>query len=196
MAASSRDLWTAYCRGHVLNGCEKNVKNILRGSYKKQNGYVLGIDPSVRATGLALIEWIEGNPILRYSETVRFGADIDVFGCIGGVYKAVLEALNRYESLGVVSLESTVYVQNVQIAHKIGAVRGAAIAAAFQAGWPVFEYAPLRVKQAVSGNGRATKAQVAHMISQHLSLSDLLPYDEADAAAMALCHGWQQAIVV
>ena len=57
-------------------------------------------------------------------------------------------------------------------------------------GKPVFEYPPLRIKQAVVGFGRAGKAQVAGMTKQILRLSETLPFDESDAAAAALCHAY------
>ena len=53
---------------------------------------------------------------------------------------------------------------------------------------PVFEYAPLRIKQAVVGNGRASKEQVARTVRALLANHELLDYDEADATATALCH--------
>ena len=69
-----------------------------------------------------------------------------------------------------------------------GAARGAAIAAAAVLEKPVFEYPPLRIKQAVVGYGRASKHQVAQTVKQLLALGDTLAFDEADAAGVALCH--------
>jgi crossover junction endodeoxyribonuclease RuvC len=70
----------------------------------------------------------------------------------------------------------------------MGAARGAAIAAAAMQDIPVFEYAPLRIKQAVVGFGRASKEQVAKTVRAHLNSTELLDFDEADATAVALCH--------
>jgi crossover junction endodeoxyribonuclease RuvC len=74
--------------------------------------------------------------------------------------------------------------------HILGAARGAGIAAAAVAGVEVYEYAPLRVKQAVVGFGRASKEQVAGMVAQHCKLKTALPTDESDAVATALCHAF------
>jgi crossover junction endodeoxyribonuclease RuvC len=75
----------------------------------------------------------------------------------------------------------------------LGASRGAALAAAGASRAGVAEYAPSRVKQAVTGSGKATKPQVARMVASLLRLPSVLPLDESDAAAVALCHGWTAA---
>ncbi len=89
-----------------------------------------------------------------------------------------------------VALEQTIFVQNIKTALILGAARGAAIAAAATLNKPVFEYPPLRIKQAVVGYGRASKHQVTHMVKQMLDLGDALAFDEADAAGVALCHAY------
>jgi crossover junction endodeoxyribonuclease RuvC len=81
-------------------------------------------------------------------------------------------------------------VQNFQTAQILGAARGAAIAAAALREVPVFEYPPLRVKQAVVGLGRASKEQVARTVMALLGHSRTLAVDEADAAGVALCHAF------
>ena len=98
--------------------------------------------------------------------------------------------MGRAHRAGAVALESTVYVQNLRTVAILGASRGAALAAAGALGVPVAEYAPSRIKQAVTGNGRADKSQVARMTRTLLGLEGELAHDEADAAAIALCHGW------
>ncbi|MDG2170249.1 MAG: crossover junction endodeoxyribonuclease RuvC, partial [Opitutales bacterium] len=82
------------------------------------------------------------------------------------------------------------YVQNFQTAQILGAACGAAIAAAAVLEKPVFEYPPLRIKQAVVGYGRASKQQVAQTVKQMLVLEEALAFDEADAAGVALCHAF------
>ena len=70
---------------------------------------------------------------------------------------------------------------------------GAALSAPAIKEIPVFEYAPLRVKQAVVGFGRASKEQISQTLSQMLKLKKNLPFDQSDALALALCHAltWQ-----
>jgi len=89
-----------------------------------------------------------------------------------------------------VALEQTIYVQNFQTAQILGAARGAAIAAAAVRQRPVFEYAPLRVKQAIVGSGRASKEQLARTVMALLGHQRTLALDEADAAGVALCHAY------
>ena len=75
----------------------------------------------------------------------------------------------------------------------MGSARGAALSAAAIREIPVFEYAPLRVKQAVVGFGRASKEQMSQTLSQMLGLGKPLPFDQSDALGLALCHAltWQ-----
>ena len=75
----------------------------------------------------------------------------------------------------------------------MGAARGAALSAAAIRQVPIFEYAPLRVKQAVVGFGRASKEQMAQTLAQMLALPNVLSFDESDALGLALCHAltWQ-----
>ena len=87
-----------------------------------------------------------------------------------------------------VSCEETIYVQNFKTAQIMGSARGAALSAAAIYDIPVFEYAPLRVKQAVVGFGRASKDQMSSTLAQMLGLPQALPFDQADALGLALCH--------
>jgi crossover junction endodeoxyribonuclease RuvC len=112
-----------------------------------------------------------------------------MFECLGVINRNVAEILNTYE-IDAVAVEQTIYVQNFQTAQILGAARGAAIAAAAVADKPIFEYAPLRVKQAVVGVGRASKEQVARTVMSLTGTGDTLQYDESDAAAVAMCHAF------
>ena len=89
-----------------------------------------------------------------------------------------------------VAVEETIYVQNFQTAQILGAARGVVIGIASMRGLPVFEYAPLRIKQAVVGAGRASKEQVARTVRDLTGVDFGTRYDESDAAATALCHAF------
>jgi crossover junction endodeoxyribonuclease RuvC len=157
-------------------------------------GLVLGIDPSLRGTGLALIEFVAGrNPVLRHWTTVRVPPRRPMAVALGEIHRAVTAVITSAPGLRHVALEQTIYVQNFQTAQILGAARGAAIAAAALHDLPVFEYAPMRVKQAVVGTGRASKEQVARTIRSLLSHGQTLQLDESDAAGVAICHAftWQ-----
>ncbi len=157
-------------------------------------GQVLGIDPSLRGTGLAVIEFAPGRPaVLLQARTVRVPARRPMAEALAEIHRAVTEFIDR-GAVRHVALEQTIYVQNFQTAQILGAARGAAIAAAALRGKPVFEYPPLRVKQAVVGVGRASKEQMQRTIMALLGHGALLASDEADAAGVALCHAltWRE----
>jgi len=152
-------------------------------------GLVLGIDPSLRGMGLALVEFDRGKGICVETKTLKLAQKLSMADCLGEISRNVTLFLEKGD-VRHVALEQTIYVQNFQTAQILGAARGAAIAAAAVRRLPVFEYMPLRVKQAVVGYGRASKEQVAKMVCQHLSFECPLPPDEADAASVAICHAF------
>ncbi len=154
-------------------------------------GRVLGIDPSLRGTGLALVEFGGGRstPVLVRVQTVRVPANRTLAEALACIHRAVTAMLAGAQ-VRHVALEQTIYVQNVRTAQILGAARGAAIAAAALHDLPVYEYPPLRVKQAVVGVGHASKEQVARTVMAHLGHGQALASDEADAAAVALCHAF------
>ena len=153
-------------------------------------GVVLGIDPSLRGTGLALIEFAPGRqPVLLKCRTVKIPASRSMSYALGEIHRAVASFLADY-TVKHVALEQTIFVQNFQTAQILGAARGAAISAAALGGLEVFEYAPLRVKQAVTGGGRASKEQMARSVMAMLGHGSMLASDEADAAGVALCHAF------
>lgn len=116
-------------------------------------------------------------------------ASVPTHVCLARIHEAALRLAGAHQAEAV-ALEATVYVQNLRTVHILGASRGAALAAAGALGLTVAEYAPTRIKQAVTGNGKASKEQVAGMVRSVLRLDASLPLDESDAAAAALCHGW------
>ncbi len=153
-------------------------------------GVVLGIDPSLRGTGLALIEFSAGRqPVLLRCQTVKVSPKQPMAYALGEIHRAVSGFLDGIE-VKHVALEQTIFVQNFQTAQILGAARGAAIAAVALRERPVFEYAPLRVKQAVVGAGRASKEQMARTVMALLGHGRTLAFDEADAAGVALCHAF------
>jgi crossover junction endodeoxyribonuclease RuvC len=154
------------------------------------DGRVLGIDPSLRGTGLALVEFAPGKvPVLLSCRTVKVAAKLSMPQCLRAIHLAVDEFVRDFAPRHV-ALEQTIYVQNFQTAQILGAARGAAIAAAALHGHEVFEYPPLRVKQAVVGRGHASKEQMARTVMAMLGHGRPLASDEADAAGVALCHAF------
>jgi len=193
---SSRQLWTAKLTGRPARSGPAATP---RGAeppeelYRKKAfcGLVLGIDPSLRGTGLALVDFqANRTPVLLRYGTVRVPAGRTMAFALVEIHRAVAEFIADGACVRHVALERTIYVQNFQTAQILGAARGAAIAAAALEGLPVFEYPPLRVKQAVTGTGRASKEQLARTVKALLGHGKALGSDEADAAAVALCHAY------
>lgn len=184
---SSRQLWKDKLEGRSTPSQSGKRINVGRPQFK---GTILGIDPSLRGTGLAVVEFARSNrPAVLHSRTVKLKPSISMFECLGHINGAVGELLDGY-AIDAVAVEQTIYVQNFQTAQILGAARGAAIAAAAVQARPIYEYAPLRVKQAVVGSGRASKEQVAKTVMGLTGLGSALQYDESDAAAVALCHAF------
>ena len=182
-----REMWKAKLEGRSVPSSGPVVVSLQRPPF---HGLVLGIDPSLRGTGLALVEFAPGRqPVLLRCQTVRVAAKHPMAFALGEIHRAVTGFLSGVE-VKHVALEQTIYVQNFQTAQILGAARGAAIAAVALHARPVYEYAPLRVKLAVVGAGRASKEQMARTVMAMLGHGRPLAPDEADAAGVALCHAF------
>jgi crossover junction endodeoxyribonuclease RuvC len=189
-----RDMWKAKLAGLPVGETARGrpraaapVPSLQRVPYV---GLVLGIDPSLRGTGLAVLEFRAGaQPVLLRGETLRVKPTVPMPTALACIHRAITHCLVTY-AIRHVALEQTIYVQNFQTAQILGAARGAAITAAALRDKPVFEYAPLRVKQAVVGAGRASKEQMARTVMGLLGHGRALASDEADAAGVALCHAY------
>ena len=187
-----RQMWKAKLEGRSVGPSpgDSPPPGAIPGRRPVFVGRVLGIDPSLRGTGMALLEFAANRtPVLLRYQTVRVPARRKFPEALGDIHRAVAAIL---EGAGVrhVALEQTIYVQNFQTAQILGAARGAAISAAALGGIAVFEYPPLRVKQAVVGAGRASKEQMARTVMALLGHSRALAFDEAYAAGVALCHAY------
>ena len=148
---------------------------------------ILGIDPSLRSTGFGLIE-------ARGSEMTALGhgeihnpAKLLPSRCLVRISDELTGLIQQHQP-DIMAIEGLVYVQNTRIAFTLGQARGVAIAAGAAHGLEIYEYAPRKVKQAVTGLGSAGKTQVAQMVKALLGLKELPPEDAADALAIAICH--------
>ncbi len=190
---TARQMWAAKLRGLPVSGGAPSPRSAAPNAGFRRvpfQGIVLGIDPSLRGTGLAMIEFSPGRPpVLLRCQTVRVSPRESMAHALGEIHRSVAAFLVDFE-VRHVALEQTIYVQNFQTAQILGAARGAAISAAALRHREVFEYPPLRVKQAVVGVGRASKEQMARTVMALLGHGRTLASDEADAAGVALCHAF------
>ena len=148
---------------------------------------VLGIDPSLRGTGYAVVRFENGAYAAVTYGKIPNPATRAVPSCLLEIEEVLTAVIREWEP-DEAAIESTIYVQSYQTAIKLGAARGAAMIATARAGLSLHEYAPKRIKQSVVGRGGAGKHQVAFMIRSLLGLTTTPSPDAADALAIALTH--------
>lgn len=149
---------------------------------------IMGIDPGTNYMGYGVLE-VEG----RTLRSVVLG-DIDLH-TMSDPYRKLRYIFDRVSKLvddyapREVALESPFFGANVQSMLKLGRAQGVAVAAALNRDREVFEYAPSRIKQAITGSGSASKEQVAAIVKSMLKI-DYMPrrLDATDGMAVALCH--------
>jgi crossover junction endodeoxyribonuclease RuvC len=148
---------------------------------------VLGIDPGSQVTGYGVVEKAGGGLRHIVHGEIRPGKGATLTACLQSIYVDLTEVIHQSTPDALV-IENIFYGRNVRSLIKQGHCRGVAILAGQQRGVAVYEYAPLEIKKAVVGYGRAEKAQVQKMVKAILNLSELPPPDAADALAVAICH--------
>mgnify|MGYP000989373457 FL=1 len=149
---------------------------------------IMGIDPGLATLGYAIIDKQGNSYIARDYGCIRTGADMPVELRLLSIYREAGELFARWQP-EVVAVEQLFFNRNVTNAFLVGQARGVCLLAAAVAKCQVAEYTPLQVKQAVVGNGRAAKQQVAAMVKALLNLRETpKPDDVSDALAVALCH--------
>ena len=149
---------------------------------------IMGIDPGTNYMGYGVLE-VEGRTV----RSVVLG-DIDLhkladpYAKLRYIFERVGALIDEYGPREV-ALESPFFGENVQSMLKLGRAQGVAMAAALSRSLTVFEYAPMRIKQSITGRGSATKEQVAGIVCRLLTL-DRPPrrLDATDGMAVALCH--------
>ncbi len=149
---------------------------------------ILGIDPGTNVMGYGLI-----NVQVSKISLIQFGViHLSKFQNheikLKKIYDRISELITEYLP-DEVALEAPFYGKNVQSMLKLGRAQGVAMAAALNKEIPINEYAPKKVKQSVTGNGNASKEQVASMIQTLLKFEDAPKLlDATDALAVAICH--------
>jgi crossover junction endodeoxyribonuclease RuvC len=153
---------------------------------------VLGIDPGLTRCGLGVVEGTVGRPLrMLDAGVVRTGAQLDLAERLRQVDLGIESWLDEHDP-GLVAVERVFSQQNVSTVMGTAQVSGVAIVAAARRGIPVVLHTPSEVKAAVTGSGRADKAQVGAMVSRLLRLPAApTPADAADALALAICQIWR-----
>jgi len=161
---------------------------------------ILGVDPGTRKVGYGLLEHsggaghraTSGQLPWRYLEcgVIEVPGSQDLADRIFVVAQTLGEVIDEF-SPHVMAIEKAFSGRNAASALKLGQARGALMLLAKLRALHVFEYAPSQIKQAVTGHGHATKAQIQHRVGTLCSLQTPPASDAADALAIALCHGLQ-----
>ncbi|MDH4058571.1 MAG: crossover junction endodeoxyribonuclease RuvC [Cyclobacteriaceae bacterium] len=153
---------------------------------------ILGLDPGTNIMGYGIIS-VAGNKIkLLQFGVINLGKYGDHALKLKKIFDRVLTLLDEYHP-DEVALEAPFFGKNVQSMLKLGRAQGVAMSAALSREIPITEYAPKKIKQAVTGNGNASKEQVAKMLMQVFQIKEIPKLlDATDALAVALCHHFQK----
>lgn len=153
-----------------------------------QNKRILGVDPGTNLLGYAVIEKVGTKLSIINLGVLNLQKFKDPYLKLKKIHSAITSIVNMYEPAEF-AIESPFFGVNVQSMLKLGRAQGVAIAAALNCDLPITEYAPRKIKQAITGTGTATKLQVAAMLKQLFSLKEeITQHDASDALAIALCH--------
>lgn len=151
---------------------------------------ILGIDPGTNVMGYGLLK-VKGNKAqMMAMGVIDMRKESDPYLKLGKIFERVTGIIDEFLP-DEMAIEAPFFGKNVQSMLKLGRAQGVAIAAAIHHSVPIHEYAPLKIKMAITGQGQASKEQVAGMLTRLLNISDKdkVPFmDATDALAAAYCH--------
>ncbi len=157
----------------------------------KTSKIILGIDPGSLVMGFGVIKVSTEGVSLIIMDVLKLSANKNAYERLQIIHSKVCE-LVKVHCAHELAIEAPFFGKNVQSMLKLGRAQGVAIAAAIQAGVPVTEYSPRKIKQSITGNGNADKLQVLKMLQRILNFEENPKYfDATDAIAVALCHHFQ-----
>jgi len=156
---------------------------------------ILGLDPGTNVMGYGVI-------MVQLSKVKLLQFGVIQMGKYGAhelklkkIFDRVLSLVDEFKP-DEVALEAPFFGKNVQSMLKLGRAQGVAMSAALYREVPISEYAPKKVKQSVTGNGNASKEQVAKMLMQIFNLKEMPKlFDATDALAVAVCHHYQKGLL-
>ncbi len=152
---------------------------------------ILGIDPGTTMMGYGLIKATGKTPSMLALGVIELRKFSNHYLKLQRIFERTLHLIDQYHP-DEIAIEAPFYGKNVQSMLKLGRAQGVAMAAGLYRSLPIFEYAPLRIKQAITGRGSASKEQVALMLQKILDIPELPGnLDATDGLAAALCHFYQ-----
>lgn len=154
---------------------------------------ILGIDPGTIIMGYGILAIRNNKPFMETMGILKLDKYEDYYLRLKKIYERVTSLIEQYHP-DELAIEAPFFGKNVQSMLKLGRAQGVAMAAALEKEVPIFEYAPLKIKMSITGNGNASKEQVAGMLQRILKIpqESMLPQlDATDGLAAALCHHLQ-----
>lgn len=150
----------------------------------------MGIDPGTIVMGYGLISVVEKKTSIICMGVLRLSKFEDHPLRLRKIFESVSGLVENYHP-DELAIEDPFYGKNVQSMLKLGRAQGVAMAAALNRDIPIFEYTPRKIKQSITGNGNASKQQVAAMLQQMLKFDKIPDFlDATDALAVAVCHSY------
>ena len=151
---------------------------------------ILGIDPGTQILGYAILKG-GPKPSVVTMDVLKLTKEKDIYARLQLIHAKIIELIETYQPEHF-AIEAPFFGKNIQSMLKLGRAQGVAIAAAMQFKLPVTEYAPKKVKQAITGNGNADKEMIWKMLERILEIKKQPKYyDTTDALGVALCHHYQ-----
>tara|TARA_S200000501_G_scaffold353209_1_gene372805 strand:+ start:55134 stop:55613 length:480 start_codon:yes stop_codon:yes gene_type:complete len=149
---------------------------------------VLGVDPGLGATGFSLLNQVKNKTSLIAYGLIKPPIKFTIEKRLNYLFVEISKVIDRFNP-STLAIEDAFYSKNVKSAMRLGQARGVIILAAAQANIDVYEYAPRKVKQAVCGNGAASKEQIQYMVMNILNLEKKpKSLDISDAMAVGICY--------
>lgn len=157
---------------------------------------ILGIDPGYGIVGFGIIDYEYSNYKVVDYGVIETPKEEDISVRLAMIYDAIGKLTETFKP-DQIAVEELFYFKNQTTVIPVAEARGVILLAAVHSCGEIFEYTPLQIKQALTGNGRAEKAQVQFMVKAILGLEKIpKPDDAADALAVAICHAnFNQTIV-
>lgn len=152
----------------------------------------LGVDPGLTRCGVGIVDSLPGRRVqLVHVEVVRTPPSAELGARLTVIHRRILALIDQFEP-NAVAVERVFARSDVSTVMGTAQAGGVAVLAASLSGLPVEMHTPSEVKSAVTGSGRADKAQVTNMVTRLLGLPQApTPADAADALALAICHLWR-----
>jgi crossover junction endodeoxyribonuclease RuvC len=155
---------------------------------------ILGVDPGTVVMGYGLIHVKNDTLKLLNFGVLRLSQLENQPDRLKRIFERIDQLIKEYKP-DEMAIEAPFFGKNVQSMLKLGRAQGVCIAAALNRNIPVEEYSPKKIKQSLTGNGNASKEQVAHMLMRLLGMKELPKYlDATDGLAAAVCHHYQKGV--